>query len=87
MATCPSTVTVPVRAGPSDALTLNPIVPGPLPAGPDVIAIHASLLRADQEQPAPVVIAMVPVPPIAAMLWLAGVTELVQPSPSVIVTT
>ncbi|MFN7919502.1 MAG: hypothetical protein U0Q16_05360 [Bryobacteraceae bacterium] len=50
---CPAAVSVPVRAGPVLAATLNPTVPLPDPEAPDEIVIQASLLAAVQLQPVP----------------------------------
>ena len=76
---CPAMVSVPDRAGPVDAAVANAIVPGPFPFCPDVIAIQEALLPADQRQPASVATEMLPVPPLAATLWLVGVIDAVQP--------
>jgi hypothetical protein len=58
-------------------------VPDPLP--PAVIAIHASLLDADQAQPLAVVTVTFPVPPPAGTLAEVGAIANVQPEPWVIV--
>jgi hypothetical protein len=54
-------VTVPVRALPVLAATLNPTEPFPVPEAPAVIVIHCTPLVAVHVQPAAVVIDTVPV--------------------------
>ena len=44
------TVTVPVRAGPLLAATVNATEPSPLPLAPEVSEIHGTLLWAVHEQ-------------------------------------
>jgi uncharacterized membrane protein len=78
---CPATVIVPVRAGPVLAAAEKLTVPSPLPLAPAVMVIQASLLVAVQVQPAAAVTLVEPAPPAAAMVWLAGLMENVQPDP------
>ena len=49
----PATVTVPVRAPPVFAATLNATEPFPLPLAPEVTVTQAALLLAVQAQPLP----------------------------------
>jgi hypothetical protein len=60
-------VSVPLRAAPVFAATLNATDPSPLPLVPDVMVIHASLLVAVQAQPPVVETATgLPAPAVAA---------------------
>jgi hypothetical protein len=65
----PAIVSVPVRAGPMFAPTLNPTEPFPLPLAPDVTVIHVALLTAVHRHPACVDTATVPASPDAAAFW------------------
>jgi len=47
----PAIVSVPLRAGPLFAATLNSVEPGPFPLEPEVIVIHDALLDAIHPQP------------------------------------
>jgi hypothetical protein len=64
----PPIVSVPVRAGPMFAPTLNPTEPFPLPLAPDVTVIHTALLTALHRQPAGVDTATEPASPDASTL-------------------
>jgi hypothetical protein len=79
--TSPSMVSVPDRAGPSQAATLKPTVPDPAPVCPEVIEIQGALLCADHSHPAAVVTAIVPDPPLALTDWAVGAIDVVHPSP------
>ncbi len=73
MSTIEATVTVPVRGGPLFGATVNTTCAGPVPeAAPTVI--QSALLDALHEQPAPVDIDAVPLPPVAATSCAGGVT-------------
>ncbi len=62
----PAIVSVPERAGPSLAATKKVTVPLPLPAAPEVMVVHWTVLEAVHAQPAPAVTVMgVPAPPAA----------------------
>jgi hypothetical protein len=65
--TTPAIDTVPVRADPVLAATLNEIVRLPVPVGLRIV-IHGALLVAPELQPCAVVTAAVSGPPDAAML-------------------
>jgi hypothetical protein len=79
---CPPIVSVPTRCDPFGfAVTLNAVVPLPLPLAPLVIVNHVvSLLDAVHAQPFGAVMFVEPVPPAATTDWLAGDSENVQPS-------
>lgn len=79
--TCSPIRSVPVRAGPSQAPTRNPTVPGPVPDVADVIDIHAVSLRADHGQAASVVTLIVPDPPSAPTVREVGAMVMLQPPP------
>ncbi len=68
----PAIVTVPLRAAPVLAATLNPTVPLPVPVAPDVTVIHAAFDVAVHPHAEPAVTATVPVPPLAPTDSLAG---------------
>jgi hypothetical protein len=53
------------------AAALKATVPAPLPLAPDVTVSHAALLLAVQAQPLGAVTVTVPLPPLAAIDWLA----------------
>jgi hypothetical protein len=60
----PAIVSVPVRLVVAAlAATVNVVVPGPVPAAPEVRVIHAALLTADHTQPVPTLTVVLPVPP------------------------
>jgi hypothetical protein len=82
----PAIVSVPDRAGPLVAATLNATLPDPLPLAPELIVIHGTLLAAVQGQPAPAVTETVPPPPDAATFWVSGAMANVQPCDCTIVT-
>jgi hypothetical protein len=66
----PAIVSVPVRAVPALAATVNVIDPLPLPLALEVTVIHGTLLTAVHAHPAAVVtVTGVPAPPVAAMFW------------------
>jgi hypothetical protein len=72
----PAIVRVPLRWDELvDAATENETFPFPLPVDPDVTVIHETLLWAPQLQPAAVVIAEDPVPPVPATESVVGVIE------------
>jgi hypothetical protein len=60
----PAIVTVPVRCGPLLAAMDKPTLPFPVPAAPELIAIHAVFDVADQAQPIGAVTDTVVVPPL-----------------------
>ncbi len=62
----PAMVSVPVRAAPVFAATLNPTDALPVPVAPDVIVIQGVVVCAVHEQVAPAETVMAPVPPAAA---------------------
>ena len=69
-------MSVPFRATPVLAATVNVAVPGPLALAGEVRVIHEALLSAVHEQPAAVVTVMlVPLPPPAPIDWLPGEIE------------
>src|SRR5215203_6982083 len=63
------------------ALTLNPIVPTPVPEPPDVMVIHAVDGTAFHAHPEPVVTSTVFAPPAAAIDMLAGLKASAQLRP------
>jgi hypothetical protein len=78
----PATVSVPLRAAPVFAATLNSTEPGPLPLVPDVMLSHDALLLAVQLQPLVVeIVTGLPGPAAAAADWLVGVIEYAQAVP------
>ena len=80
-------VSVPVRAAPVLALTVNVTDPLPLPADPDEMAIHGTLAAAVQLQPGLVETATgLAVPAAAPIDWLAGLIEYEQLAPAACVT-
>jgi hypothetical protein len=72
---CPATVSVPVRALPVLAATLNPTEPPPLPLAPEVIESHEALLLAVHAHPAVVVTATLPLDALSETFWLVGEME------------
>ena len=75
MTVWPATVNVPLRVDALvDGATENATLPLPLPEDPDVTVIHEALLCAVQLQPAGVVTADDPVPPLPATEALVGLT-------------
>ena len=69
----PPTVSVPVRFDATVfAATVNETVAVPAPADPAVTAIHALLLTEVHAQPTEAVTVVLPEPPVAPKLWLAG---------------
>ena len=76
MTVCPATVTVPVRAAPALAATVNVAVPFAVPLDPDAIEIHATVLAAVHGQPSEAVTDTdMPVEPVDGTDTLDGVTE------------
>jgi hypothetical protein len=71
----PAMVSVPLRAAPVLAATLNPTVPLPFPLAPEVMLIQDTLLAAVHPHWALVDTATLPVPLVAATDWLVGVIE------------
>jgi hypothetical protein len=62
----PAIVRVPVRLVVAAlAATVNVVLPGPVPAAPELTVIHAALLTADHTQPVPTLTVLLPVPPPA----------------------
>ena len=82
---CPAMVSMAERGPPGVAAAVNCTVPLPAPLAPAVMDSQGALLLALQAQSAPVVTLMLPLPPVAAMLVLVGVTANAQPLPWVIV--
>ena len=75
----PAMVSVPLRAPPVLAATLNPTDPLPLPLAPDVMLIQEALVAAVHAHPLLVVTATgAPAPLAAPTDWLRGVIENVQ---------
>jgi hypothetical protein len=69
----PAIVSVPVRLVVAAlAATVNVVVPGPVPAAPEVTVIHAALLTADHTQPVPTLTVLLPVPPPATTACEVG---------------
>ena len=69
----PAIVSVPVRAAPVLAATLNVTVPLPVPVEPDATVIHSTAVVAVHWHVAPAeTVTGVPAPPAAAMFWLVG---------------
>src|SRR5438132_11523361 len=66
---CPAIVSMPVRAAPLFALTLNVIVPAPVPDIPASIVIQGSLAEAIHAQVLPALTVTLPVPPMASTVW------------------
>ncbi len=75
----------PVRAGPVFAAALKVIDPSPLPDVAPVIVSQFTVDVAFHAQPLAAVTATVPVPPAAAIDWLAGAMEKLQPAACVTV--
>ena len=71
----PATVSVPVRAAPVFAATVNATEPLPVPEAPLEIVIQSALDEALQAQVLPAVTAVDPLPPEASTDWLAGEME------------
>jgi hypothetical protein len=71
----PAMVSVPVRALPVLAATVNATEPFPVPTAPAVTATHGTLLVAVQSQPAAVVTATLPLPPGAGIEASGGAIE------------
>ena len=65
-------VMVPLRAAPVFALAENVTLPLPVPDVALVIEIHDAFAAAVHAQPVPVVTPIVPLPPLAAIVWLVG---------------
>jgi hypothetical protein len=73
---CPAIVTVPVRATPAFAATVNDTVPLAVPLAPDAIEIHATVLTAVHGQPVEAVTDTdVPADPVEGTDSLDGLTE------------
>ena len=69
----PAIVRVPVRLVVAPlAATVNVVVPGPVPAAPELTVIHAALLTADHTQPVPTLTVLLPVPPPATTVCEVG---------------
>ena len=68
-------VMVPLRSVPVFALAENVTLPFPVPDVALVIEIHDAFAVAVHAQPLPAVTLMVPVPPLAATVWLVGERE------------
>ena len=66
---------VPERAAPVLAPTLNATLPSPLPLAPAVTLTHAALLLAVQAQPVPADTPTVALPPDAAIAEFGGLIE------------
>ncbi len=65
-------VSVPVRAAPLFAATLNVTDPFPLPDAPLEIVIQEAFDAALHAHPLPAVTAMLPPPPVGSTDWLPG---------------
>ena len=76
----PAIVSVPPRAAPELAATLNATDPLPVPAAPEDTSMNGELLVAVhwQSNPWVTVTAIVPVPPLASKDWLVGLSPNVQ---------
>ena len=76
----PAIVSVPPRAAPELAATLNATDPLPVPAAPEDTSMNGELLVAVHWQSTPwvTVTAIVPVPPLASKDWLVGLSPNVQ---------
>jgi len=73
---CPAIVTVPVRAAPALAATVNDTIPFAVPLDPDAIEIHATVLTAVHGQPVEAVTDTdIPAEPVDGTDTLDGVTE------------
>jgi len=73
---CPAIVTVPVRAAPAFAATVNDTVLFAVPLDPDAIEIHATVLTAVHGQPVEAVTDTdVPAEPVEGTDTLDGLTE------------
>ena len=83
----PATVIVPDRDGPVVGAAVKVTIPDPLPLEPPAIVIHESWLDAVHPQPATLLTSTVPVPPLAAMVWVSGDTSKLQPGDWVTVKT
>src|SRR5206468_4252463 len=79
---CPAIVSVPVRAAPAFALTVNATVPLPLPEPPLEIAIQLAFDAAVHAQPALVANATEPLPPAAVNDALVGAMAYAQEMPA-----
>ena len=82
----PATVSVPALGGVVVAAAVYATVPEPLPLLPLVMEIQEALVVAVQVQPLVVVTAMVPLPPVAGIVWVVGETVKVHAAPSFTVT-
>jgi len=83
----PAIVSVPVRAPPVFAATVNVTVPLPVPLAPLAIVIQLALLLAVHVQPDCVVtVTGPPVPPSVGNAWLVGLMVYVHPEFCEIVT-
>ena len=71
----PATVSVPLRAPPVFAATVNETVPGPLLLALPVIVSHAALAVAVQAQPVADCTLKLPGPPVALTEVLVGLIE------------
>ena len=70
---CPAMVRVPVRVLLEGfSVTVYVTLPRPALVLPEVIVIKAVLLAAVHEQPAVVLTATLPLPPLAGKAWLVG---------------
>jgi len=72
---CPAMVSVPDRAGPVVAATVNCTSPLPLPFVLPLIVIQDSPLFAVQVHPSPAVTVTLPPPPPESMDWFCGEME------------
>jgi hypothetical protein len=70
----PATVTVPDRAAPVFTPAARLTIPLPTPADPDATLSHPVLLEVDQAQPGAAVTVMLAAPPVAGIVWVAGLT-------------
>ena len=79
---CPAIVSVPLRAAPVLAATVNPTDPLPVAEAPDVMLIQAALETAVHAHVPAVVTVTDPFPPPTATVWLVAETEKEQLAPS-----
>jgi hypothetical protein len=76
---CPPIVSVPLRAVPVFAATVNATEPLPVPDDPPVIVNHGTLAPAvHPHEPADAVTVTEPGPPVSPTVWAVGAIEIVQ---------
>jgi hypothetical protein len=83
----PPIAIVPLRDVPAGlASTRYVVLPLPVPEAPVRIEIHETLGTADHPQPPGTVMFTLPLPPAAAMFWLAGFSEASHAAPAWVIT-